>query len=365
MQFSSVGDMLMSYSWDPVDDNNNNHTTTTTTNNNKINDKSNNTENNKPNENNNSSGAVFNLDAFLCDSYGNLPGSSMSDFNSLDFGKWTDTDWLFYSSAPSSIVQFASLETPAKPDLHGDSTMGRTPGHPGCPPSDRGGSPPSAIKDHDCHREAHEVLGWSLFANPIRNGPNCSAAPPVTASTIGSGTDGVALDHLLLLNREASERLGCLLACSCAGSPYLMILYASLINAMLTRYQRAASGTLGASWGPLVSQGTSGSDNGESSAMLSVQQSAMAPAMIAIGAFSVDGLRVQSALKIQLLAGEVKRVARLIDQFASYHSDSQYLGKQSGSSSSVDGLHQSLSLWLRGEHSRITNMIRTRLRELL
>jgi hypothetical protein len=336
--FSTISNSLMSYSWDQVDGNTNTNTNSTSS---------------------VDGGVVFNFDALPVDPFGNLHGSSLSAFNSLDFGEWPVTEHL--NSTASRMLHSASTDAAPKPDWSRYSAIARTPDQPARPLSDRGDSSPVAIKDHDCHREAHDVLGTSLFADSTLNEPKISVSPPMTPNT----TTGVALDHLLLLNRKASERLSSLLACSCASSPYLMMLYASLISATLTRYKHAVGGTLGGSWKSCVSQETSSTDQGGSRTTPTGQSvgPALTPERIAIGAFNVDDHREQSALKIQLLAGEVRKVARLIDQFASYHSDSQYLGGQS-SRPSVDGLHQNLSLWLKGEHSRITDMIRTKLREL-
>lgn len=393
--FSTVSDSHMSYTWDMMDSSNNDGNDSSSD----SNRKGRNSNNNSSNSNSAStassshSGTAFNFDAFINDSYGGLPGSSaLSTSTPLDFGEWTLSDH-FDGSAPPSILQhFASINVAGKPSLHGDPATG-PPAWPHPALSDE--SSPTAIKEHDCHREAHELLGSSLFANPgAWDGSSHFAGSPTLADSslggigIGIGIDvdagvggaggageQVALDHLLLLNRRACEQLGTLLACSCAGSPYLMMLYASLIAAILTRYHHAADDPLCASWSPLnngsapPSQGSAAStapDGGGGGDNRPSRQSvgpAVAPARIAVGAFSVDDHRVQSALKIQLLAGEVRRVGHLIDQFTSHQSDGQYHGEQS-SGSSVDELHQSLGLWLRGEHVRISNMIGTRLRKL-
>jgi len=74
-------------------------------------------------------------------------------------------------------------------------------------------------KDHDCHREAHELLGTSLFTGPASNAITDSNSE-TAVSPFDSG-NGVALDQVLLLNRKATERLTALLACPCAASPYM------------------------------------------------------------------------------------------------------------------------------------------------
>ena len=77
----------------------------------------------------------------------------------------------------------------------------------------------------------------------------------------------------------------------------------------------------------------------------------------------MDDPKLQSALNIRLLASEVMRVTGLIDQIASYGS---FLGAGS-SGDQMDGMYQSfaaVAAWLKGEHSRVTDVIRNKLREL-
>lgn len=74
----------------------------------------------------------------------------------------------------------------------------------------------------------------------------------------------------------------------------------------------------------------------------------------------MDDPKLQSALNIRLLASEVMKFGGLIDQIASYGS---FLGGGSGGDQ-IDGMYQSFATWLRGEHSRVTDVIRTKLREL-
>ncbi|KAK3319471.1 hypothetical protein B0T19DRAFT_445283 [Cercophora scortea] len=359
---TSLSDSLMSYNWDSVDtDDNNNHLISP--------DDTSNTDNGSGSGSGSSTSAMFSLDVFPDD---HLPGKSLPNchFDSLTFGEWMVAENFDSGLGANGIQNFASMESGAK--------LGTDAGHmTGHPPSDTsGGSPKGGKLDHghDCHREAHELLGTSLFTNCNLNGQltdsHLNMMSPQGGGPMalcnGSSTGRMDLDNLLLLNRKAIERLASLLACSCAGSPYLMMLYASLVSAILTRYQHA-TGTPSASsspWNSLVSQGaTIGSTNEGDSATMPKSGPMVTPARICIGAFSVDDPRVQSALNVQLLAGEVRRVAGLIDQIACYSSDSQFLGEQS-SGTNVDRLYQSLAVWLRSEHSRVTDMIRIRLREL-
>ncbi|KAK9481520.1 hypothetical protein V1527DRAFT_486527 [Lipomyces starkeyi] len=83
------------------------------------------------------------------------------------------------------------------------------------------------------------------------------------------------------------------------------------------------------------------------------------PAKTVIGSFNVDDQSVQTALNIQLLLGETRRAAGLIDQFvASHGSSDQRLGD------GVDGLYRGLDLWLRKEHSRMVEMMKSKLQRL-
>jgi len=103
---------------------------------------------------------------------------------------------------------------------------------------------------------------------------------------------------------------------------------------------------------------------------------------VAVGTFDVDDLGIQNAVKMQLLWGELRRTGRLIDQLAAHYSAASDAGSGAEDSSTAasrllsyggpamymgthtSNLHHSLDAWLRGEHARITNMMRLRLKEL-
>lgn len=85
---------------------------------------------------------------------------------------------------------------------------------------------------------------------------------------------------------------------------------------------------------------------------------------MAIGTFNVDDLGMQAALKIQLLSGEMRRAGRLIDLFTSFHHASGQRMADVSSFGGVSNLYQILDSWLRGEHLRVTNLMRSKLREL-
>ena len=253
-------------------------------------------------------------------------------------------------------------------------------------------------KDHDCFREAYDILG-SLSFHRLNNASSIPQSPPPgSASMRARTTNRVPLDHVLRLNREASERLGRLLTCSCSRLPQLTILYASIISQVFICYQQAADCSQSASRSPAdmrldtaptshrvsltgsSSSSVSGSGSGPStwSSTTARTPSAgrgkntppvvqfpgpVAPAKMAIGTFNIDDLPVQNALKIQLLAGEMKRAGRLVDQFALHSLDGQ-CATDEYTFSDVHSLYQSLDMWLRSEHSRIANMMKAKLREL-
>ncbi len=110
---------------------------------------------------------------------------------------------------------------------------------------------PIGTKDHNCCREAHDILGGLSLLNPnIASSTSRSVADSMSA--ISGTTNCVPLDHILHLNRESSEQLGYLLACSCARYPHLALLYASIFSRIMIWYEQAASCSLSASWSPEV-----------------------------------------------------------------------------------------------------------------
>ena len=244
-------------------------------------------------------------------------------------------------------------------------------------------------KDHDCFHEAYEILG-SLSSHHLNHAHSISDSPPTPGSVSTTSTthnvNRVPLDHLLRINREALERLDSLLTCSCARSPQLTMLCASIISQVLTWYQQAAGCMENASWIPAdmsldlspaavphrmsLSASASGvvpstwsssttsalkAGGGKSTSTLMHLSGSITPTKMAIGSFDIDDLRVQTALKVQLLIGEMRRVARLIDQFTLHNFDGRC---------DEYSLYQSLDAWLRNEHSRIGNMMKEKLREI-
>lgn len=174
-------------------------------------------------------GLGMNLDA-LDTSHSDLFWPSMSNYPPLDFD-----DGLFSNMETGPY----SLPTPVSESHH------TTPRKQSYVEDHNGSFQPPSNTGHDCFREAYDVLGsLSLHRFPITHPTSRSPTPSsASTSTITNAANRVPLDHVLRLNREATERLGNLLTCPCAGFPQLTILYASIISQILVWYQQAAGCT--------------------------------------------------------------------------------------------------------------------------
>ncbi|KAF2637342.1 hypothetical protein P280DRAFT_472068 [Massarina eburnea CBS 473.64] len=242
---------------------------------------------------------------------------SLTSFTSLDFADWASIDQSNGTYSTESITQ-------------GSSSGHETP-HPNTAST-------ALVREsgHDCSREAYDILGsLSLFNLDNPDNPD---NPSGSASNIGAATIQIPLDHVLRLSREAGERLSKLTACSCPPCTNFALLCASIISRVLNWYRQAASSA-------------------------STTAASVTPASIAVGSFNVDDLRVQAALKIQLLLGEMRRAGVLIDQF-SLHNSGRLQHPDEASHGGVESLYQNLDSWLRGEYARIIGMMRSKLREL-
>ena len=247
-------------------------------------------------------------------------------------------------------------------------------------------------KDHNCFQEAYEILG-SLSFHRLNNTHTVSESSPAgSASATAHTANGVPLDCVLSLNREARERLSRILACPCAKSPQLALLCTSIISQILLWYQQAAGCTQSEPWssagigldatpssyfspspgfGSAVGSSTWSSTaastlstNAEQSTSTSMQHSGIVtPAKMAIGTFSIDDLRMQTALQIHLLLDEIKRVGHLIHHFSSHNFDGQFV-TNSYANGAVRSLYQGLDVWLCNEYSKIINVTKAKLREL-
>lgn len=255
---------------------------------------------------------------------------------------------------------------------------------------------PANGKGYDCFRETLDILASLSSYYRLNDARSMTGKPPTgLACTTARTATPVPLDHVLRLNRDASERLDRLMACSCAVFPQLTMLHASIISHILVGYQHAAACMQGASWNPADTRldttpaphcpslksstpswsatwpstwpstwpntpaSTSGIGGIEGSPTSIPPLEPVASAKMVLGTFDIDDLRVQTALKIQLLSGEVQRVGRLIDHFALQDLDGQCMTDEY----TFSGVHQCLDAWLRSEHSRIANMVKAKLRE--
>ncbi|KAK4147651.1 uncharacterized protein C8A04DRAFT_24198 [Dichotomopilus funicola] len=332
----------------------------------------------------------------------NSANVGMIDFASIEDGLHHDLNFIGADPLHSGFVDWAASES-----YWADNALPEEPEHDRAssnashtPESSRPGSASMVLSgtgDHDCLRDAYEILGnlsnlnisKGHFGSPLETTPQ-------------TPTQSVPLDHVLRINREASERLGQLLLCTCDRSPHLQLLYASIISRVLIWYQQVTDCTSHhdrvVSWssssylppaitlddfsvtamapsslassnaaaptapsGPVPSPGGSNVGTTRAAAPL-----AIGPSSMAIGTFNVDDLGMQAALKIQLLSGEMRRAGWLIDLFTSFH----HGGGQCMADMSSPGfggesnLYQILDSWLRGEHLRVTNLMRSKLREL-
>ncbi|RYP57542.1 hypothetical protein DL770_010645 [Monosporascus sp. CRB-9-2] len=246
--------------------------------------------------------------------------------------------------------------------------------------------PHDESKHHDCLREAYDILGSLSFPNANKTHSATTPAPGATTPP----TSHVPLDFILHLNREVSKRLWRLLGCSCASFPHLTFIYASVIARVLFWYYQEAGCSRSSSWNPtsdttllpgvpqtghlFESQCRSPAswlgtvaDTANSSASgsslppnMPAAMPGLAPTQMSMGSFSTDDQRVQAALRIQLLLGEMKRIGSLIDAFTSR----SFSGMDESTSGNIDILYKSLGSWLAGEHSSIVGVLRSRMREV-
>ena len=298
------------------------------------------------------------LDALSADMF----GSMLPDLTSLEYGDGLSSN---IDTGPRSSLGSLMLEGFSTPATQTDASVAQVDESRYL---DSTLQPPAGNTGHGCLAEAYEILG-SLSLDSPNNAPCISQSSPASASASGSATPSIAqcmsLDHILHLNREASERLFPLLACPCAKFPHLTLLYASIISRILMWYQQAAGCTKSAAGNvaaimsntPSSASGSGGASPWSSAAGSTLRMStghpqniqtstqstrlAVAPGKMAIGTFNVDDLRVETALKMQLLSGEMRRAERLVDQFTSRNSSGQPLPDEYAFSG-VDNLYPNL-----------------------
>ncbi|KAI8950857.1 hypothetical protein F4801DRAFT_314446 [Xylaria longipes] len=219
-----------------------------------------------------------------------------------------------------------------------------------------------ATPAHDCQSDAYEILrGLSL-----RNGSYIH-------SNRQSDTPSAQLDRVLHSNREAIHQLTCLLKCPCSRSPHLAMLYGSIISRIIIWYQQAAGCRKSNAWRPssTISPDATPSTASTSSSSSAPQVTSVTPVAssnvptisqvtgfvvspmpMTMGVLNIDDQGVQAILRGHLVLSELKRVAALIDVFASQ-------GSGSCGANGVDNLYTTLGAWLRAEHSRTIRVIKT------
>lgn len=269
--------------------------------------------------------------------------------------------------------------------------------------------------EHNCTLAAHKILE-RLSPNYMSSTSTASSSYATSGSSVGSSASrpatatthsrSVTLDHVLHLNRDAINGLNSLLNCNCKRSASLVLLYTSIVSRILAWYQhavdsltsirnpdlpsrRSSSSTCFSMWNKdyptlnndQISPNYAHSTTSDKYKMLPNDGNGnyngdgrlvVAPTKVAAGAFNVDDMVVQAALNIHLLSGEMRRVGRLIDRFTppevsfnGYHPQPMAGNAGFGSSErGINDLTRSLDQWLKGEHSRLTNVIKIKIHEL-
>ncbi|KAH8698981.1 hypothetical protein BGW36DRAFT_358488 [Talaromyces proteolyticus] len=296
-------------------------------------------------------------------------GSSFPEFKSLDLG-----DDFLSANIDIGLKEYTDFAPPnSAPRSQIDENMH---GYFDNPPRTAAG-----CKGQDCSQEAHNILTGLLLLNlnqahyehrPSYEPRSTPGPAPLTPNV----ANRVPLDHILHLNRDSSKRLSRLLTCSCARFPQLAVLYASIISQVLNLYYEAADcatqkslspmtgrpRSISGSSSPWSNQGAGPVNSGDFNAQLMARAAALAiaPTQMTVGSFDIDDQQVQTALRIQLLLGEITKIGFLIDLFTSESSS----GLDEYNFGRVDGLHKSLSSWLRQEHLRVSDIMRSRLKDV-
>lgn len=238
----------------------------------------------------------------------------------------------------------------------------------------------AAGQHHNCLHEAYSILATqsaliplALCDCPVADRKPNPGSPDYTLSGLPHSHGSSSLAQVLRLNRDSAERLGLLLTCACANSPRHLLLHAAIIHGILDRYQQAADFSHGdgssedqhASANATAAAGPHSVTSAPPSIPLPAQLTPPhngnddgSPDKLVFGSFSVDDHLVEAALKLQLLSGELRRSAALIDLFAP-HSDTS-----SGPVDGIGGLHHHLHTWLVSEHKKGMDFTRLRLGEL-
>ncbi|KGO63931.1 Aflatoxin regulatory protein [Penicillium italicum] len=226
----------------------------------------------------------------------------------------------------------------------------------------RGSVNSNRVGDHVCLQRLHEILE-NLPALDSRQAEYEASLPTASTATKESPPQVMPLDLILQLNRKATEGLLPLVTCSCTRLPHVALLYASIISQILAWYQRAAGCTQTKSPSSASTTATEklnfeGNGNGTPAITSQSVEITVVPSAMTIGTFNVEDQRLQTAMKICLLLGEMKRVKCLMDQLRSQTDtlESMITG--------VEEVFRSVNSWLGRDYMRIFDMMQSKLREL-
>lgn len=228
-----------------------------------------------------------------------------------------------------------------------------------------------------CSREAYDILV------KCKSRISTSGAKEFDAS---GSLITLNFNQALRSNRETRQKLESLFNCPCAREPHMALVHASVLSMLLSSYTQAALATrsCGDSSMDLGSENAfdailpnllrSNSTTGANSPIAgnpwqsvpSRKDSVMStsptmgefPQVKNVDAPSLDQ-QVENALRMQLVLGELRRTGCFIDNL-----EAQTFNPNADFSlGGVDVMHQSVTLWLRREHLKVTDIVRSRLKE--
>jgi hypothetical protein len=192
-------------------------------------------------------------------------------------------------------------------------------------------------ESHSCARESYEI-----FRDLICPAPDLHA-PESTQQTISA-----SLDQVLHCNRNAIERLGRLLTCSCSRSGHRVMVHASILSRMLIWYQQAA---LPKDLPPNDSSLTSELPEASTGSSPQITGFIVEHVPVSVGTFNVEDQNMQAAFRYRMILKEVKKTKRLIQLLGSLDSELTAVGV-------------ALGAWLQSEYSHTVAIIASRLHSL-
>lgn len=213
---------------------------------------------------------------------------------------------------------------------------------------------PTKDYEHDCEREARTILS---DLDVIEKG---YAAPLFQSSDLDTPllneTSHVPLDQTLQVARRTVHSLGPLLACPCARSAGLALVYASVIWRILQVYRQATAYAMRITIEPPVPLRSSMASSTASPMMWPISRPAStALPGLSIGSFNVNDDAVCLGLSIQILSGEVRQVGKLIDTFAVGASNARTQSLAEGFGCDPEGF---LRFWLKKEYAQTSDIIK-------